>query len=99
MIAKWMDNDLKLFCFKERSTLIATYALCGFASIVTVGLGLGSLGALAPRRISDFSKVAPWAVVSGTIASYQTACVAGTFCCYISCYFYYCYYYFLLLLL
>lgn len=61
----------------ERSSLIGTYALCGFASITTVGLSLGALGSLAPRRIPEISRISPWAVVSGTLASYLTACVAG----------------------
>ncbi|KNC80388.1 hypothetical protein SARC_07245 [Sphaeroforma arctica JP610] len=61
----------------ERSELIATYALCGFANVGSMGIMLGGLTPLAPHRSTDFAKVVPWALVSGTIACFTTACVAG----------------------
>ncbi|XP_060085848.1 solute carrier family 28 member 3-like [Ylistrum balloti] len=61
----------------DRSELIATYAMCGFASIPSVAISLGSFAALAPNRLAELSKLAMRGLIAGTIASYLTACVAG----------------------
>ncbi|XP_060085850.1 uncharacterized transporter YutK-like [Ylistrum balloti] len=62
----------------DRSELITTYAMCGFASMPSIGISLGSFAALAPRRLDEISKIAMKGLIAGTIASYLTACVAGT---------------------
>lgn len=61
----------------QRSILIATYALCGFANPGSIGVQLATLSSIAPDRKSDFSKVAFRAFISGTAACLLTACVAG----------------------
>lgn len=67
-----------LFLFKQiRSEIIATYALCGFANMGSMGVCLGGLGPMAPDRIPDMSRIAIRALVAGTIACFMTACVAG----------------------
>ncbi|KAL5006235.1 hypothetical protein ScPMuIL_015041 [Solemya velum] len=60
----------------NRSEVIASYAMCGFASIGVMGMSIGTLGALAPSRLPEFTRFALKAFVVGTIASYYTACVA-----------------------
>lgn len=61
----------------ERAIIIATYALCGFANFASIGIQIGGIGALAPRRRSDLSKVALKAMFGGAIASWLTASIAG----------------------
>ena len=58
--------------------MIATYALCGFANISSVGIQIGGISAVAPSRAPDLAKIAFRALAAGTIACFLTACVAGT---------------------
>lgn len=53
------------------------YALCGFANFGSMGIALGGLTPLAPEREKEFAKVVFSAMVSGTIACFLTACIAG----------------------
>ncbi|XP_048845911.1 solute carrier family 28 member 3-like isoform X2 [Brienomyrus brachyistius] len=59
------------------SETIATYALCGFANIGSLGVAIGGLSAMAPDRRSDISRCAIRALISGTMACFMTACMAG----------------------
>jgi CNT family concentrative nucleoside transporter len=60
-----------------RSAVIATYALCGFAHLASMGIYAGGLAALAPGRSSVIAKVALRALIAATLAGLLTACVAG----------------------
>ncbi|MFA4839027.1 MAG: nucleoside transporter C-terminal domain-containing protein [Candidatus Neomarinimicrobiota bacterium] len=60
-----------------KSIVIATYALCGFANFSSIGIQIGGIGALAPNRRKDLSKVALKAMFGGAFASWITACIAG----------------------
>ncbi|MFH4981312.1 hypothetical protein AB6A40_008021 [Gnathostoma spinigerum] len=60
-----------------RSQMIATYALCGFSNISSIGIQLGILGGMAPSRKSLFSKLAPRALLAGCISCFWTASLAG----------------------
>lgn len=60
-----------------RAQTIATYALCGFANFSSIGIQLGGIGALAPNRRRDLSKVALRAMLGGAIANCTTASIAG----------------------
>ncbi|KAK2596651.1 hypothetical protein QQS21_006272 [Conoideocrella luteorostrata] len=60
-----------------RSRLIATYALCGFGNIGSLGIQIGILGQLAPSRGGDVSKLAVSALISGVTATLTSAAVAG----------------------
>ncbi|KAG6005237.1 hypothetical protein E4U21_000316 [Claviceps maximensis] len=60
-----------------RSRLIATYALCGFGNIGSLGVQIGILGQLAPARGGDISKLAFSSLVSGVTATLSSAAVAG----------------------
>ncbi|MFP4055914.1 MAG: NupC/NupG family nucleoside CNT transporter [Candidatus Brocadiia bacterium] len=60
-----------------RSTIIATYALCGFANFGSVGILIGGLGGIAPERRPDLSQLALRALAGGAIASFLTASIAG----------------------
>lgn len=60
-----------------RSEVIATYALCGFANVGSIGIQLGGLTPMAPERKGDLADVAIRALVAGTVACFMTACIAG----------------------
>lgn len=62
-----------------RSTVIATYALCGFAHIASMAIFVGGTAALAPQRTRAISGVAVRALIAATLACFQTACIAGMF--------------------
>ncbi len=61
----------------ERSAIIASYALCGFANFASIGIQLGGIGGIAPMRKKDIAKLATKAMIGGAIASNLTACIAG----------------------
>ena len=61
----------------ERSAIIASYALCGFANFGSIGIQLGGIGSMAPERKKDLSKLVFKAMLGGAIASWITACIAG----------------------
>ena len=61
----------------QRSLVIMTYALCGFANIVSIGIQVGGIGALAPNQRASLAKLGVKAVIGGSIACFLTACVAG----------------------
>jgi CNT family concentrative nucleoside transporter len=54
-----------------------TYALCGFANIVSIGIQVGGIGALAPNQRGNLAKLGVKALIGGSIACFLTACVAG----------------------
>ena len=60
-----------------RSHQIATFAVCGFANISSIGIQIGGLGALAPGRKRDIARLGVRALVAATLANFMTACVAG----------------------
>ncbi|HWE40808.1 MAG TPA: nucleoside transporter C-terminal domain-containing protein [Isosphaeraceae bacterium] len=61
----------------DRSFTIATYALCGFANLGSIGIQLGGIGALAPNRREDLARLGLRALLAGTMANYLSACIAG----------------------
>jgi CNT family concentrative nucleoside transporter len=61
----------------SNSIIITTYALCGFANFSSIGVQIGGLSVLAPKRRSDFAKIAFKAMIAGTLACFQTAAIAG----------------------
>lgn len=63
----------------QRSAVIATYALCGFAHIASMAIFVGSLCALAPQHAKTIGPIACRALVAATLACLMTACVAGAF--------------------
>ena len=61
----------------ERSHAIATFAICGFANVSSIGIQIGGLGALVPERKSDIARLGVRALVAATLANFSSACVAG----------------------
>ena len=60
-----------------RSTVIASYALCGFANFGSLAILLGGIGGLAPSRRSEVARFGLRSILSGSLATFMTACVAG----------------------
>jgi CNT family concentrative nucleoside transporter len=61
----------------ERSIVISSFALCGFANISSIGIQLGGIGALVPERRHDLARLGIRALLAGTLANYLSACIAG----------------------
>lgn len=61
----------------ERSRLIMTYALCGFANLGSLGILIGGLGTLAPERRLEVVALGPKCIVAGTLATLMTGAVLG----------------------
>ena len=61
----------------ERSTIIAAYALCGFANFSSIAIQIGGIGGIAPDRKSDVAKLGIRSIVGGALASWMTATIAG----------------------
>jgi len=61
----------------EKSILIATYALCGFSNLSSIGIQIGGLSILAPERRAEISSLAFKAMIAGTFACLLTAAIAG----------------------
>jgi CNT family concentrative nucleoside transporter len=62
-----------------RSAIIASYALCGFAHIASLSIFIGGIGALAPDRLKDLSRLGFRALLAATLACLMTGAVAGAF--------------------
>jgi CNT family concentrative nucleoside transporter len=62
---------------EERSFVIATYALCGFANFASIAIQVGGIGSLAPDRRSEMARLGVRAMIGGLLASYMTATIAG----------------------
>jgi CNT family concentrative nucleoside transporter len=61
----------------ERSQVITTFALCGFANLGSLAILLGGLGGLAPGRRHDIARMGVKAVIAGTLANLMSAAIAG----------------------
>lgn len=61
----------------ERSIIITSYALCGFANFGSIGIQLGGIGSMAPERKKDLSRIVFKAMLGGAIASWLTASIVG----------------------
>jgi len=61
----------------NRAMIISTYALCGFANFSSIGIQIGGISAVAPRRRVDLAKLGLKAMFGGAIASWLTASIAG----------------------
>ncbi|MDB0042487.1 Na+ dependent nucleoside transporter [Flavobacteriaceae bacterium] len=61
----------------EKSIIMATYMLCGFANFASIGIQIGGIGSLAPNQRTNLSKFGMIAVLGGTLASLLSATIAG----------------------
>lgn len=60
-----------------RNLMIMTYALCGFANIVSIGIQIGGIGAIAPAQRENLAKLGVQALIGGSLACFIAATIAG----------------------
>jgi CNT family concentrative nucleoside transporter len=72
---KNVANDIH-FTF-EKSVIMATYMLCGFANFASIGIQIGGIGSLAPGQRKTLSEFGLKAVIGGSLASLLSATIAG----------------------
>ena len=60
-----------------RSSVIASYALCGFANFGSLAILLGGIGGIAPNRRADVARLGLRSILSGSLATFMTACLVG----------------------
>jgi len=61
----------------QKSIIMSTYMLCGFANFASIGIQIGGIGSLAPTRKGLLSKLGVRALIGGTIACLMTAVIVG----------------------
>jgi CNT family concentrative nucleoside transporter len=62
----------------QKSIIMATYMLCGFANFASIGIQIGGIGSLAPGQRKTLSELGIKALIGGTIASLLSATIAGS---------------------
>ena len=72
-----LGNYIHESAISARAIVISTYALCGFANFSSIGIQIGGIAAVAPRRKADLAALGLKAMLGGAIASWLTATVAG----------------------
>jgi len=72
-------SELPADTLSPRSSLIMTYALCGFANFGSLGILIGGLVTLAPERRDEIVALGPRSIVAGTLAASCTGAVVGIF--------------------
>lgn len=73
-----LKNPLNELSFTyEKSVIMATYMLCGFANFASIGIQIGGIGSLAPKQRKTLSEFGLKAVIGGTLASLLSATIAG----------------------
>ncbi|KAI9840578.1 MAG: hypothetical protein M1837_001517 [Sclerophora amabilis] len=72
-----LQTDPSYADLSPRSRLIATYALCGFANIGSLGTQIGVLSQIAPGRSGDVSRLAISALIAGALSTFTSASIAG----------------------
>lgn len=63
----------------SKATLIAAYALCGFANFASIGIQVGGISAIAPSQRKNLTDLGMIALLGGTVACLMTGCIAGLF--------------------
>lgn len=75
-LANWGTEESAVQ-ISERSRIILTYALCGFANFGSIGIQMGGIGGIAPNRQGDLARLGLRAMIGGTLATLMSACIAG----------------------
>lgn len=78
-LAQLKDVSSGIHLTYEKSIIMATYMLCGFANFASIGIQIGGIGSLAPGQRKTLSRFGMKALIGGTIASLVSATIAGMF--------------------
>lgn len=76
-LVKLKSVDSALHLGYQKSVVMATYMLCGFANIASIGVQIGGIGILAPGQKNNLSELGLKAMVAGSIVSLMSATIAG----------------------
>jgi CNT family concentrative nucleoside transporter len=76
-LAEFKDIGQAMHLHYDKSVLIATYMLCGFANFASIGIQVGGIGQLAPNQRKRLSEFGMKALLGGTLASLLSANIAG----------------------
>ncbi|MCA9408404.1 MAG: nucleoside transporter, partial [Candidatus Omnitrophica bacterium] len=75
-LAQLLANHLIKY---PRSTVITTYALCGFAHVASLAIFIGGVAAVVPEKTKVLTQIGLRSLIAATLACFLTACVAGVF--------------------
>lgn len=76
-LAELKNPENTLHFFHQKSVIMATYMLCGFANFASIGIQIGGIGSLAPGQRKNLSEFGMKALIGGTIASLLSATIVG----------------------
>jgi len=76
-LAELKDPANALHLVNQKSIIIATYMLCGFANFASIGIQIGGIGSLAPNQRKTLSEFGMKALLGGMLASLLSATIAG----------------------
>ena len=76
-LADLKDTSNAVHLAYDKSVLMATYMLCGFANFASIGIQLGGIGTIAPSQRKNLSELGFKALIAGSIASLLSATIAG----------------------
>jgi CNT family concentrative nucleoside transporter len=77
LVAYLQLGQIPAGALSERTRLILTYALCGFANLGSLGILIGGMVAMVPERRAEIVSLGARTIVSGTLATLMTAAVVG----------------------
>lgn len=78
-VVAYVDLSVVKESLSQKSIIIATYALCGFANFASIGIQIGGIGAIAPSKRGELAQLGLKSLIGGTIACFLTATIAGMF--------------------
>lgn len=80
-IPAYLDLAANASSISPRSLVIGSYALCGFTHVASMAIFVGGIGALAPERMSELSRLGFKALLAATLVTLMTGAMAGLFFC------------------
>ena len=72
-----LGNMIEDNLISEKTSIMATYFLCGFANFLSIGIQIGGIGAIAPEKRRELSNLGIKALIAGTAASLLTSIIVG----------------------
>jgi len=76
-LASLKDVSNATHLHNQKSVIMATYMLCGFANFASIGIQIGGIGSLAPKKRKQLSELGMKALIGGSLASLLSATIAG----------------------